>query len=215
MHLGLLLALLHQPTTPPPAAIAKVEVTPTGGELEIGQTLKVSARALDANGQPVTMSMIRFFVGSDNGQIVDSTGELTAGYAGPLRVVAVAFIPGQPGQTMGEAGYRARPQPPPRAGGAPQPAPAARGGVDPMPPRLVVGTQLTLVATPFSKHGDRRSDAATFTSSASRVVTVTPDGILHAVSPGRARVTAAAGPANTRLNLQVVPSTITRLTLDP
>ena len=79
MHLGLLLVLLQQPTTTPPPAIAKVEVTPTGGELQIGQTLKVSARALDANGQPVPNAMIRFFVGSDNGGIVDSTGELTAG----------------------------------------------------------------------------------------------------------------------------------------
>jgi len=203
MHLGLLLALLQQPTTTPPPAIAKVEVTPTGGELQIGQTLKVSARALDANGQPVPNAMIRFFVGSDNGGIVDSTGELTAGYAGPLRVVAVAFIPGQRGQTMGEAVYRAMPEPP------------ARVDVDPMPTRLVVGTQLTLVATPYSKHGDRRPDAAAFTSSAPRVVTVTPDGILRAVSSGRATVTVAAGPANTRLTLQVVPNTIARLTLDP
>src|SRR5574341_654194 len=135
MHLGLLLTLLQQPATAPaPTTIAKVEVTPAAGELQIGQTLKLTARALDANGQPVTSAQYRYFVGSDNGE-VDSTGVVTAGYAGPLRVVAVAFIPGQTGSARAEALFRALPEPP------------ARVAVDPMPTRVVAGTQLTLVAT--------------------------------------------------------------------
>jgi len=201
MHPGLLLVLLQQAPTPPPA-IAKVEVTPAAGELEIGHTLKVSAQALDANGQPVANAQIRYFVGSDNGE-VDSTGVVTAGYAGPLRVVAMAFIPGQQGSTMGEAVFRAMPEPP------------ARVVVDPMPTRLAAGTQLTLVATAFSKHNDRRPDQATFTSSNPRVASVSADGVLRAVSPGRATVTAAAGSAQEKLALQVVPRPLGRVTIEP
>jgi plastocyanin len=201
MHLGLLLVLLQQTPTPPPA-IAKVEVTPAAGELEIGHTLKISARALDANGQPVANAQIRYFVGSDNGE-VDSTGMVTAGYAGPLRVVAMAFVPGQQGSTMGEAVFRAMPEPP------------ARVVVDPMPSRLAAGTQVTLVATAFSKHGDRRSDQATFTSSNPRVASVSADGVLRAVAPGRATVTVAAGSALERLALLVVPSPLGRVAIEP
>jgi len=203
MHLGLLLSLLQQPTTSaPPSPIAKVEVTPAAGELHIGQTLQLTARALDANGQPVANAQIRYFVGSDNGG-VDSTGLLTAGYAGPLRVVAVAFVQGQSGQARGEAVFRALPEPP------------ARVTVDPMPTRLVAGTQLTLAATAFSKHGDRRPDAATFTSSNPRVASVSTDGILRAVAPGRTTVTVAAGPAEQKLAIQVVPAAGARVTIEP
>ncbi|HEY7685585.1 MAG TPA: Ig-like domain-containing protein [Gemmatimonadales bacterium] len=201
MHLGLLLVLLQQAPAPAPV-IAKVEVTPAAGELEIGHTLKLSARALDANGQPVANAQFRYFVGSDNGD-VDSTGVVTAGYAGPLRVVAMAFVPGQQGSTMGEAVFRAMPESPTRI------------EVDPMPTRLAAGTQLTLVATAFSKHGDRRPDQATFTSSNPNVASVSADGVLRAVAAGRATVTVAAGPARETLALQVVRGPIGRVTIEP
>jgi hypothetical protein len=201
MHLGLLLVLLQQ-APPPQPAIAKVDVTPAAGVLEIGHTLNISARALDANGKPVANAQIRYFVGSDNGE-VDSTGVVTAGYAGPLRVVAMAFVPGQQGSTMGEAVFRAMPEPP------------ARVVVDPMPTRLAAGTQLTLVATAFSKQNDRRPDQATFTSSNPRVASVSADGVLRAVAPGRASVTVAVGSAQEKVALQVVPNPLGRITIEP
>jgi plastocyanin len=202
MHVGLLLALLQQPAGATPSAIAKVAITPAAGELQIGQTLKLSARALDAAGQPVPNAQIRYFVGSDNGQ-VDSTGTLTAGYAGPLRVVAIAFVPGQTGSVRGEALFRATPEPP------------ARLAVDPMPTRLVAGTQLTLVATAFSKHGDRRPDVASFTTSNARVASVNADGVVRALAPGRATVTAAVGSAEERLPLEVVAAPAVRVAVEP
>ncbi|MGH7538280.1 MAG: Ig-like domain-containing protein [Gemmatimonadales bacterium] len=203
MHLAFVLALLQQPTAPPPPSlISKVEVIPAAGELQIGQTLKLSARALDANGQPVENAQIRYYVGSDNGD-VDSTGVLTAGYAGPLRVVAIAFIPGERGQVMGEAVFQAAPEPP------------ARIAVEPAPTRLIAGTQLTLVASAFSKHGDRRSDPVTFSSSNPRVASVSGDGLLRAVAPGRATVSAATGPAVETLALQVLPNTFARVVIEP
>src|SRR5213594_5053710 len=98
MHLSpLLLALLQQPAAPtlPPSPVVKVEITPAGGEIQIGQTLQLSARALDAGGQPVANARIYWFVGSDNGE-VDSTGLVTAGYAGSLPRGPVAGGPAEP-----------------------------------------------------------------------------------------------------------------------
>src|SRR5438477_175722 len=135
MHLSpLLLALLQQPAAPslPPSPVVKVEITPAGGEIQIGQTLQLSARALDAGGQPVANARIYWFVGSDNGE-VDSTGMVTAGYAGPLRVGAVAAVLGTQGQQINFAVYRILPEPP------------ARVEVTPAPSKVVVGTRLTLV----------------------------------------------------------------------
>src|SRR5213594_526028 len=205
MHLSpLLLALLQQPAAPslPPSPVVKVEITPAGGEIQIGQTLQLSARALDAGGQPVANARIYWFVGSDNGE-VDSTGLVTAGYAGPLRVGAVAAVMGSQGQQIGFAVYRILPEPP------------ARVEVTPAPSKLVVGTRLTLSGAAYSAHDDVRHDPVTFTSSNPRVASVSTEGVLRAVAPGRVTVTAKAGPATRTLTMQVLPNTVTRLTLDP
>src|SRR6266550_4583716 len=201
---SLLLALLQQPAAPtlPPSPVVKVEITPAGGELQIGQTLQLSARALDASGQPVPNARIYWFVGSDNGE-VDSTGLVTAGYAGPLRVGAVAAVMGSQGQQIGFAVYRILPEPP------------ARVEVTPAPSKLVAGTRLTLNGTAYSAHDDVRHDPVTFTSSNPRVASVSTEGVLRAVAPGRVTVTAKAGPATRALAIQVVANTVTRVALEP
>src|SRR2546426_1066877 len=205
MHLSpLLLALLQQPAVPslPPSPVVKVEITPAGGEIQIGQTLKLSARALDAGGQPVANARIYWFVGSDNGE-VDSTGMVTAGYAGPLRVGAVAAVLGTQGQQINFAVYRILPEPP------------ARVEVTPAPSKLVAGTRLTLNGTAYSAHDDVRHDPVTFSSSNPRVASVSTEGVLRAVAPGRVTVTAKAGPATRALAIQVVANTVTRIALEP
>ena len=205
MHLSpLLLALLQQPAVPslPPSPVVKVEITPAGGEIQIGQTLQLSARALDAGGQPVANARIYWFVGSDNGE-VDSTGMVTAGYAGPLRVGAVAAVLGTQGQQINFAVYRILPEPP------------ARVEVTPAPSKVVVGTRLTLVGTAYSAHDDARHDPVTFTSSNPRVASVTNEGVLRGLAPGRVTVSATAGPVTRALAIQVVANTVARVTIEP
>ena len=195
-----LLSLLALQQAP---AIAKVEVQPSGGEVPIGGTMKFSARALDSAGQPVGQAQIGWFVGGDVGE-VDSTGVFTGGYQGYARVTAVGFLPGQKGsQVFGVALVHVLPEPP------------ARIELDPQPAKLIAGSRLTLTATPFSRHGDRRSDAVTFTSSNPRVASVTSDGRLRALAAGRATITATAGPAKETLAIQVLPNNVSRITLEP
>jgi len=205
LHVLLSLVVLQQPTstTEPQAQIAKVDVQPSGGEVPIGGKMKFTARALDASGQVVRGAEIGWFVGGDVGD-VDSTGEFTGGYQGYARVTAVGFVPGVQGsQVFGTALVHVLPEPP------------ARIVLDPRPARLVAGSRLTVAAAAFSRHGDRRSDPVTFTSSNPRVATATSDGRLRAVAAGRATITATAGPATETLALQVLPNNLARVTIEP
>lgn len=206
-HVVLSLAVLQQavtaPATPPPSPIAKVEVQPGGGEVPIGGTMRFTARALDATGREVPQAGIAWFVGGDVGD-VDSTGLFTGGYQGYARVTAVGFIRDQEGsQVFGSALVHVLPEPP------------ARIVLDPRPTRVVAGTRLTIGATAFSRHGDRRADAVRFASSNPGVAAVTADGRLRAVAAGRATITATAGPATETLAVQVLATTVARITIEP
>jgi hypothetical protein len=204
LHALLSLVVLQQPPAPAhQPQIAKVEVQPTGGEVPIGGTLKFSARVLDAAGQVVPGAEIEWFVGGDVGD-VDSTGEFTGGYQGFARVTAIGFIRGVAGsQVFGASLVHVLPEPP------------AHIALDPRPARLVAGSRLTIAATAFSRHGDRRSDPVTFTSSNPRIASVTSDGRLRAIAAGRATITATSGPATETLGLQVLPNTVARITVEP
>src|SRR5256885_13587252 len=168
------LVTLQQPTSPAPSPpIAKVEVQPSGGEVAIGGRLQFTARALDSVGAEVPRAEIEWFVGGDVGG-VDSLGVFTGGYQGFARVTAVGFLRGvSNSQVFGVALVHVLPEPP------------ARIVLDPRPARLVAGSHLTLSVTEDSRHGDRRSEAVTFTSSNPRVATVGNDGRLNTLSAGR------------------------------
>src|SRR6266513_2988429 len=202
MHVAVLLALLQHPAAPAAFPVTKVEITPPAAEIEIGQTVRLAARALDARGQPVTGAAIAWYSGGTEGD-VDSTGLVKGGYNGYVRVTAVAYIPGQQGQVFGDAVIHVLPEP------------AARIDVAPAPAKIIAGTRLTLAGTAYSKHGDRRADLVSFSSSSPRVASVTTDGRLHALTPGRVTITAKAGPATLQLAMQVVAATITRLAVEP
>jgi hypothetical protein len=204
MRLSVVLALLQQPAAPAqaPFPIVKVVVTPPAGEIQVGQTVRLSAQALDSAGKPVAGSKVAWFAGGTEGS-VDSTGLVTGGYSGHVRVYAVGLVPGQNGQKVTEVVITVLPEPP------------ARVVVTPAPAKLVVGTHLTLVGTAYSKHDDVRHDPVTFVSSNPRVAAVTPDGVVHALAAGRGTITAAAGPATATLPVQVVANTIVKLAVEP
>src|SRR5438067_2761982 len=202
MHLAVLFALLQHPAAPAAFPVSRVEITPPAAEIEIGQTVRLAARALDVHGQPVTGAALAWYSGGTEGD-VDSTGLVKGGYNGYVRVTAVAYIPGQQGQVFGDAVIHVLPEP------------AARIDVAPAPAKIIAGTRLTLAGTAYSKHGDRRADLVSFSSSSPRVASVTTDGRLHALTPGRVTITAKAGPATLQLAMQVVAATITRLAVEP
>ncbi|MEP6572630.1 MAG: Ig-like domain-containing protein [Gemmatimonadota bacterium] len=202
MVLGLVLALLQQPAqAAAPSPISRVEVAPATADLQIGQTLKLSARALDAAGKEVPGARVRWFTGGDEGS-VDSTGLVTAGYQGNIRVTAVASVDSSR-PAFGESVIKVRP------------LAASRVEIASAPGRVVVGTRLTLQAAAYSAQGDQRADAIAYSSSSPRVVAVTGDGRLTAISAGKATIWAKSGSASSSFDVQVSPNTVTKIALEP
>src|SRR5947209_20366543 len=96
-------ALLQLPATPPGFPVARLEITPAAAAVEVGQQVRLTARAFDAAGQPVLRARIEWFAAGYEGD-VDSTGLVTGSYAGVARVAGVASVPGVRGPEV-ELGY--------------------------------------------------------------------------------------------------------------
>ena len=191
------------PAASAPSPIARVVVTPAQPRVTSQDTLRLTARALDASGKAVEAARIRFLPagGYFEGR-VDSTGLVQAGATGTLPVSVVAFVPGT--RPVVE-----------RVEVAMLPGPAARVDVEPAVRKLVVGQRVRLTGHAYSAQDDRRADRLAFRSSAPAVVRVSGDGVLTAVAPGRATITAAAGAATRALPVTVVANTIASLELTP
>src|SRR2546422_5520595 len=114
-------ALLQLPATPPEFPVARLEITPAAAAVEVGQQLRLTARAFDAAGQPVPRAQIEWFAAGYESD-VDSTGVVTGGYAGVARVAAVARLPGGRGQKIQVVFVRVLPQAPARVDNVPRPA---------------------------------------------------------------------------------------------
>lgn len=200
-------AVLQQPGQPqqqgPPSPIARVEVTPANPTVVAQDTLRLTARALDANGRPVPNATYRFVAagGRFEGE-VEPDGLVRSGSTGTLPVTVVAMVPGSRA-VMERVAVRMVP-------GA-----AARIGVEPRVSRLVVGQRARLAATAFSAAGDRRGDAVEWGSSDPSVVAITAEGALVARSPGRATLTAQAGTAREVVEVTVLADEIAELELLP
>jgi hypothetical protein len=197
--LGLALMLVQQ-ATQVESPVAQVEVVPAAAEVEIGQTLRLTATARDASGRALPNVPIQW-MGHGEGT-VDSTGLVKGGYNGYIQVYAMAAADSTK-PILGQAVVRVLP------------LPASRIEIQPAPSRLLAGTRLTLSGAAYSAQGDRRDDPVAFSSSAPRVVAVTTDGRLTANTPGEATITARSGAARQTLKLKVAPNTVSRLTVEP
>jgi uncharacterized protein YjdB len=174
-----LVALMQQGAAPAPQA-TRLEVTPTEATAQVGGTVQLRARVLDAAGNVVPNAQVLWFTGGGEGSVSDQ-GLVTAGYPGKVQVTAVTQKAGG-GQVVAQAVVRVLPAPP------------ARVAIAPAVARLIAGTRMSLVGTAYSAQGDVRYDPVRFASSNSAVIAVTPEGALQAVAPGTATLT-GRGPA--------------------
>ncbi len=211
LNVVLLLATLQQgapqqaaPAAQAPSPITRLEVLPgTSLQMPAGDTLRLSARALDANGQPVPDATVRYFgAGGRFEGTVDSTGLIRSGSTGTLAVTVMARVPGTKAVVE-------------RVEVQMVPGPATRVMVSPKVTKLVTGQRLRLTGTSYSQAGDERDDKIAWKSSAPGVVRVSEDGVVHAVAAGRATITAGAGAAVASVAVQVVPNTIARVEVSP
>ena len=203
-----LLAALQLPAQQPPAdvpasPIARVVVTPANPVVQAQDTIRLSAQALDAQGRPVPGATIRFVGagGSFEGR-VDADGLVRSGSTGTIPVSVVGLVPGtRPVIQRVEVRM--------------VPGPAARVALESERAKLVVGQRMMPRAVAWSAAGDRRDDRMTWKSSAPGVARVADNGLLTAVAPGRATITATAGSAAGTMQVEVVANTIATLAITP
>ena len=183
--LTILAALQQQPaqTGAPPSPIAKVAIQPAEVAVQVGDTVRLGVTATDSAGRPVKDPVVRWFQsgGHFEGK-VDSSGLVTGGSTGTLTISALVSS---------------------RAGGSPAtgfarvtvlPGPAARLEFDRVVSRMYAGQSLAVEAVPYAANNDRRYDQVLWTSDAPAVVSVSSNGRLTAVRPGRATITAQTEP---------------------
>jgi hypothetical protein len=95
------------------------------------------------------------------------------------------------------------------------PGPAARVDIAPRLTRLLTGQHVRLDAVSYSGAGDRRDDRVEWRSSAPQVARVAPGGVLTALAPGRATITAAASSASRELSIEVLSSDVGGVDITP
>ncbi len=179
----------------------RLEVSPVESQVQVGGQVKLSARAYDAAGRELPGARMFFFSGGNEGD-VDSLGVVTGGYAGQVKVTVITPRAGG-GQVTAFATVRVLPAPP------------SRIVIAPVPARAAVGTRFSVTGTPYSRQDDVRYDKVTFSSSNAAVLSVTADGLVRAVAPGRAAIIATSGGARAEHTIQVVSAARAHLALTP
>ena len=183
--------------------VARINVTPAAPRMTAGDTLRLKAEALDAAGRPVAGVTIRFQqAGAQFEGTVDENGLVSAGAVSTIPVAVTAIVQGERPVIK-------------RVEVTVLPGPAATIVLEVRPAKLLAGQTLQMRALVFSRAGDLRGDAVSWSSSASAVVRAGTDGTLTAVAPGRAVITASAGAARETLTLDVVAANVGTVSISP
>jgi len=181
----------------------RFEVTPADPVITPGQSVRLQARVLDANGNPVEGLQIRFQAagGFFEGE-VDPDGTVFGGAVGTIPVTVVATRQGAP-PAVHTVNVQVVPGPP------------SRVEVGSAPSRLAAGQTIRLSASVYSAQNDLRRDPVSWSSSDPTVVRVSPMGVVTAMAPGRATVTARAGDASQDLQVEVPTARVARVEIAP
>lgn len=180
----------------------RIVLTPEVPAVNAGQTVQLKAQAVDAAGRPIPGAQIRFNGGMFVGELKPD-GTLLGGSPGILKATVTATVEGQ--------------KPLVRRFDIPvRPTEAATIALDAEPRTLLGGQKIALRARVMSGEAyPRLDDRVTWTSSAPKVAAVGADGILSAVSPGAATITAASGKARKAFTVQVSPAKVGSISVVP
>jgi hypothetical protein len=185
------------------SAIARVAIIPATPSVVAGDTLRLRAQAVDAQGKVVSDARILYQSGGLPFEAsIDTAGLVTAGAVGTFPVVVSAVSGG--GKPVIE-----------RVMVRIVPGPAARIDLSPRVSKLLVGQRSLLMAVAYSKDGDRRGDRVEWSSSDAAIARVTAGGVLTGQAPGRAVVTARSGSARQTLTIDVVAADVGAIEITP
>ncbi len=207
--IALLLLFALQQTQPTqasllPSPVARLVITPANPVMQSGDTLRLTAQALDAAGQPVPNAVVRFRAAGGGFEAdVDSLGLVASGATGTVAVAVVAVVAGTRPK-IETVNVRMVAGPPARV--VPSQARV----------RLAPGQRYRMDARVYSRTGDERSgERVAWTSAAPKLAQVDADGMVAGLAPGRTTLTARAGEAMVRVPVEVVARRVASLSLEP
>jgi plastocyanin len=181
--------------------VARIALASPRTTVAVNDSVKLEARALDANGRPVPAKIVFQSIGPAQAQI-DSGGWVRAGSVGDVPLIATAIVPGTK-PYIEHLSVRV------------VPGPARRIEIARSAARLVPRQRVQLSARVLSAEGDARGDAVTWSSSSPSVARVSRDGLVEARAGGQTTIRASAGGLRAEVPVEVVRETPSTLTLEP
>ena len=178
--------------------VATAAITPATTEIYPGQKVKFTAEAKDASGKVIKTTSLNWFAVPFDLAAVDESG--TVSFFSPGEVLVSAIVGGKPAfaRVMVKTG------------------PIAKVEIASLKRPLVVGATTRLEAVARSAEGNPRTDASLkWSSSMPDVAAVDPAGMVTALAPGRAQITASTGSVTGTVTVTVDQSTLTDLSIEP
>jgi len=192
------IATAQAPAATPAASVKTIEITPAKPDITVGQKIKFTAVAKDANGNVVNATPSTWFAVPFDLAGADSSGNIS--FFSPGEVLLGALVGGKPGFIKVMV----------------KPGPVTRIDIEPVKTSLVVGATTKLSAVARSSEGNPRNDVSPdWTSSNPEVATVDAAGVVIGISPGQAKINASSGSGNGSVNLTVVKSSLAGLSIEP
>ena len=181
-----------------PVPVVAVRVSPSSRDLTVGQTTQLKAEPLDAQGNVLSGRSVAWSSGRPDVATVSGTGAVTA--LSPGNAIITATVERKSG--VGAITVAA--------------AAVASVAMNPTSATLIVGQTVQLEAQPRDASG-RPLDGRTVTWSTNRpdVATVTSTGIVAAVSPGTATITASSEGRSGTATVVVQAPTVSRVEVTP
>ena len=178
-----------------------VELAPATADISVGQKVKFTAVVKDSAGNKTEAPASAWFAAPFDLAGVDESGMVS--FFSPGEVLVGAIVSGKTVFTKVMV----------------KPGPVTRLDVEPVRAPLVVGATAKLSAIARSSEGNPRSDVAiAWTSNRPAVATVDQAGVVTAVSPGQATITATTsggGSGKGSVEVTVVRNTLAGLSIDP
>jgi len=176
----------------------RVQITPGVVDAEVGQTIRFTATAYDANGGVIAAKPTAWFGAPFDVGAADEEGLVTVYAPGELKVGAI--VNGKLGWGL----VRIKPQE------------VTSLAIVPLAAPLVPGATARLEVHAFTKDGiPREGVEVTWKSESPSVATVDAAGVVTALGPGRAAIRATSGQGTTTSEVEVAGNTVRALSIEP
>jgi len=181
-----------------PTPVATVRLTPSSQDLLVGQTVQIGAETLDAQGNVLTGRPVTFTTSNPAVATVSNAGLVTALAPGSTIITAASEGKSAPSSITVSS------------------VPVASVAVTPVGSQIVVGQTTQLNAEPRDASGNTLSGrAVSWTSSAPNVASVSSTGLVTAVAPGQATITATSEAAAGTSTIGVSPKPVSSVIISP